>query len=1078
MIHSYFLSLYSFVLLFHTFMKKLFLLLFIISCAGVAKSQNFAFEEPDAPAEWMANSREELSISTEHYKEGVQSLCWSTSGVSVLNVSFPNFIAGTGNSAYMQIYCPTITNDTLIVEFLYDTQVKKKAVYLCNYKGWHEFNRAYTEYSSTLSSTITSVRITIKPTSSATTRKIYFDDVDFNHTTDVSRLIGSQWVLDKAYFTSNNASLELYANPVDIDATTPSSQELADLNALRLTLKRSPTAGTSINLAAAKAYVNSLNIIRNADNSVHGKTINTSASALTTAFMTDISNKMEILAAAALTDAATMTLFQNFVDHLLDQGIAEGCSFLLASNNYTPSRDIPNAFLDALPACTSAQKVEVLKLVRWMSFYGMMYYPQSTYLTNNVSDVIYLFTPQMLAIAINQADDATAVRELKAFKRFMERNTEYVPGGGDILKPDGTGFHHGTHYNNYMYAYFTWVQYIYYLKGTQFKISTDAYQRLKKAIISEYIMGTLDTGDFHYFANSLSGRNPFSTKVQFSKALFENLVAIGSDCIGTQDDEIASAYNYFFQTTKYTATTQSYEGFYQFNYSPLGIYRKGNWVASMRAPTTNFFGAEIYDNTNRFGRYQSHGSLEIMYNGTLANSGYPSSGASSGGWDWNVIPGTTTVHYASWQEMMPYKSVTGRFDQKTKTKNFSGGLSFGDCGIFVADFDQIDTWSSSAYTATNLVFKKSMFAFDNMIISIGSGISSSGTYNSSMITATNLFQNIISSSSGNFLLNGTAVSKPTSTTITTTQDNWLITPQGTGYFIPKGNDPIEIRYNDQTTPIQSGADYAAPTTTVSAAKAYLSHGVKPSSKSYSFVVIPATNTASMQILATQLANGGGSIYQILSQTSAVHALLYKPSNTTAYSFFTAASNLTYGIVKSTTSPHLLMDKYDATLNRHYFAICNPDLKPVTDALYGWIASSSQTTLTLNGEWKEVSTVPGVVFSTPSGGLTQVTITMYNGEPIYFGVKTADVNTSVDQINALELVQFSKKNESVHFYFPQVISGELSVKIYSINGQLFFNKKIDNSIQALDIPTGKFKQGVFLCTVSDSENSKTFKWINY
>lgn len=1055
-------------------MKKQLTIFISILFSTLSFSQNFTFESASDLTSWASSGTGSLSLNTEHYKEGAQSLCWTATGSTVLTVTFTSFSASSGNSAYMQIYSPTITNDTLTVEFLYGTSVKRKAVYLFNYKGWHEFNRAYKEYASTLSSSITSVRITLKPTSSAS-RKIYFDNVDFNHATDAIRIAGSHWAIDKTYFTADTSSLALFANPIDLLVATPTTQELADLNSLRTTLKRTPVTGTSTDLAAAKAYANSLNIVRNSDGSVQGNVIDASASGLTIAFMTDISRKMEILAAAALTDAPTMTLFHNFVDHLLDQGIAEGCNFVLASNNYTPCRAIPGSILNSLPACTAAEKLEVVKLARWMSFYGMMYNPQSTYLSDQVSDVIYLFTPTILSIALNQADDATAVREMKAFRRFMERNTEYVPGGSDILKPDGTGFHHGTHYNNYMYAYRTWVQNIYYLKGTQYKISTAAYQRLKKAVISDYIMGTLDTGDNRFYANSLCGRNPFNTGVQFSQALFDNLVAIGTDCLGSQDNEIASAYNYFFETTKYSAPTQPYEGFYQFNYSPLGIYRKANWVASMHAPTTNFFGAEIYDNTNRFGRYQSHGSLEIMYRGSLASSGYPSNSATSGGWDWNVIPGATTVFYTSWQEMMPYKSVIGRFDQKTLTKNFSGGLSFNDCGMFATDFDQIDTWGSSAFTATNLVFKKSMFAFDNMIISLGSSISSSGTYSSSMITATNLFQNIVSS--GGLIFNGTTQVPPYSSTTTTTSDNWLITPLGTGYFIPKGNDPIEIRYDNQSTPLSSGADYAAPTTTVLAAKAYLNHGVKPSSKSYSFVVIPATNTASMQTLATQMANGGGSIYQILSQTSAVHALLYKPSNTTAYSFFTAASNLTYGIIKSTTSPHLLMDKYDATLNRHYFAISDPNLHPKTDATYGWIASSSQTTLTLNGEWKEISTIPGVVYSTPSGGLTQVTVTMYNGEPIYFGAKLLTDVATINPIRDSNWATFLKQTENLEINFPENIDSKVSISICSLNGSLLYQQNINRTNESVIVSTKNIQHGFFLCTVSDSQHTKTFKFVN-
>jgi chondroitin-sulfate-ABC endolyase/exolyase len=1051
------------------------LLYILLSFVGLQSvfAQSYTFEASDVPTAWVATNGT-LALSTERYKDGASSLLWESEGVSELTVLFTAFTAGTGNSAFLQIYSPEITNDTLVVEFLLDASVKRKAVFLCNYKGWHEFNRAYNEFASTTVTSITNVRITLKPTSSET-RRLYFDSVNFNRTTEADRIMGSQWVLDKNYLKGDTDLLVFYSNPIDIPLETPTASETIALTSLRNTLKRSLTPGSASALTAAKDYVNSLNIVRNADGSVRGNPINTSATALTETFMTDLVTKLEVLAAAGLNDAPTLTLFQNFVDHLLDQGISEGLSFRVFSNSYNACRIIPGGFLDILPACTAEQKVEILKLVRWMSFYGSMYFSESTYLANNESDVIYLFLPHIMAIALNQPDNAVAVRELKAFKRFLERNTEYTPGGKDIFKPDGTGFHHGTHYNNYMYSYKTWVQHIYYLKGTPFRISADAYQRFKKAIISVYTMGTQDTGDTRYFANAISGRKPFDTLVQFSKAYFDYLVAIGTDILGAQDNEVASAYNYFFKATKYNAPATPYEGFYQFNYSPLGIYRKGNWVASMRSPTKNFFGTEIYDDTNRFGRYQANGSLEIMYSGSLASSGYPASSTSSGGWDWNVVPGATTVHYTSWQEMMPYKSPNGRFDQKTKTKNFAGALSFGDCGMYAADFDQLDTWSSSAFTATNLVYKKSMFAFENMIISLGSSIGSSGTYSTSMITATNLFQSIVNSGSLN--VNGTSQTSPYSATISTTDDNWMVTPLGTGYFIPKGNDALHVKFDTQSTPNYTGADYAAPTTTVTAAKAYLNHGVKPSSKSYSFVVVPATNATSMQSLATEMANGGGSIYQIQAQNSAVHALTYKPLNITAYSFFGAASNLSFGIVKANTAENLLMDKHDVETNRHYFAICNPNLKPINNATYKWIASDSQTTLTLDGEWLPINQVSGVAFSEPLAGQTQVTVNFSEGEPVYFGIKLITDTTALESVKANDWMYFSKYEKELQLKFRSVESDSLRIKIHNTNGQVIYNQKFKNISSFVNLETSSLQRGLLICTVTDGKNTKSFKWIN-
>ena len=48
-----------------------------------------------------------------------------------------------------------------------------------------------------------------------------------------------------------------------------------------------------------------------------------------------------------------------------------------------------------------------------------------------------------------------------------------------------------------------------------------------------------------------------------------------------------------------------------------GCFGKPGWVAVVKSPTAMLWGSEIYNKTNRFGRYQSHGTLEILYDGGL-----------------------------------------------------------------------------------------------------------------------------------------------------------------------------------------------------------------------------------------------------------------------------------------------------------------------------------------------------------------------------------------------------------------------------------------------------------------------------
>jgi len=1026
--------------------KVLFALLLFFANTMAGSAQTFLFEQETVPAEWAAGQGT-LSVTGKHWKEGTRSLRWTTSGTSVLTVTVPAFTASTGNSAFLQVYTPVPANDTLVVEFMAQSVVRRTANYLLNYKGWREFNRAYTEYVSNVSFTVTSVRFTLKP-ASAGERSICFDDVRLNQPTAASRIIGSQWLLDRQYFKSNNEQLNLFANPTDIPLAEPRPEEITGLQSLRLKYQPAPAAGTFANLVSAKNYVNSLSIVRNDDGTVSGTVIPTSASALTTAAVTDYLTKLEVLAAEGLKDEATLTLFRNFLDHLLEQGLGEGANFIIKSNDYTASRTIPARLLNLLPACSPEQKKEVLKLARWISYYGMVYEPEATCLATLNSDVVYLYLPYMVTIALFHDEDAVAVREMKAVKRFIDRNTMYTPGGNDILKPDGTGFHHGTHYNNYMYSYQTWAETLIALSATSFSMDQEAYRRFRKAVIAKYTMATKDLGNTRHYANALAGRNPFASGIQvfFNRNLMEQLIVAGGAILGTPiDTELAAAYNYFFDTPKYDVPEKNYDGFHQFNYSPAAIFRKGNWVATMRAPTTKFWGAEIYSGENRFGRYQSHGTLDITYRGTQATSGYPGS-SNGGGWDWNVIPGTTTVHYTSWTDMMPNKTTTDRFDQYTKTKNFSGALAWGDCGIFATDFDQIDNWGSQKFVPTNLVFKKSMMAFGDLIISLGSNISSGGTYSNSMTTATNLFQNLISSQSKALNVNGTEINAAYQAELPGDRHNWLISPQGTGYFIPQGNDALSVMYGTQKTPYETGTDAASPVTSATASKAFLDHGVKPSGKSHHFVVVPAATPLIMQ----QLAANPAEIYQVQSQTSTLHAVHYFPTKTTAYSFFAAHFNIAFGIVKSSTAEHLLMHRSDHASGLQYFAASNPNLKPVNDALYGWKATTSQTTLTLDGNWYLLDDAAGVKIYPPEAGQTQLTLTFNEGEPLYFTLKPEGY-TSVSRPEESEWVVVRNHQNilSVELQDPSVQGVRLT--LYSPDGKQLVHTTFASQHQQIVLP---------------------------
>lgn len=1016
-------------------MKNILLtsLLLLGGFTALAQSYTFSFEDEQIPAQWTAEQGT-LSLSNEHATEGTQSLCWEVPAgqKASLLIDFISFKTGTYASIF-QIYSLQATDCPLTVEFMNENmEAQHTANVIINFKGWREFNRVYgKDFKSKVSKNLAYVRFTLDNAALSASQKLFFDDVNFKGSTNSSRQALDLMAKDVEYIENGHKDLlSIYAYEPDIEQTVPTQEELSGITAIKGKYVYEPMAAESPRaLRDTRSYVEGLNITVNADGSVKGNSIVTSSSDLTTTKQRELLVQLNALAASSAT--GDPELFSKFMDLVIDQGVIYQYP-QLPSNNYSVVREYPKLLLNLLSKCTEEQQVEVLKMVRWMAEAGWAYASLDYLATEFSSDIMYNYMAHFFSYAAYQPDSKVAVRELKAMSRFMERMLIPVPGGYDTVKPDGVGFHHGTHYNNYMYAYNGWMTAAYNLKGTAFRISETAYNYMKKAVLACYTMSNRSNTGNNYYANSLSGRHPLDGGHvnQFTRSYLEQLIEVGADVLGTQDNELAAAYNYFIMTDKYDVPAADYAGYYQFNYSPIGVYRGNDWVVTMRAPTTRMWGAEIYSGTSRFSRYQSHGTMEVLYNGALTNSGLPLAPV---GYDWNVAPGGTTVHYTSWKEMMPKQSTTQRFDQFTATKDFAGALAWKDCGIFACDFDQVDTWGGQCFTPTNLVFKKSVYAFDGMLISLGSNISSSGSYGDDRITATNLFQEV-GADMGNLNVNGTMMaSGDAAKDMAVTTDMWLLTPKGTGYFIPKGNDNVIVKYGEQEGPNEDGSDVDSPAKAI-ATKAYINHGVKPADKNYVFIMVPQTTAEKMQTLASELANDGGERYTILSQTDKFHALTYKTKNVTAYTFFEAVDDTKLDLVKAVGSEMLLMQQPQAD-GSLYLAVCNPNLRPQSKstALGDWLSGATETTITLDGEWYTDMVAEGFKINAPVDGKTVIELTLTDGLPIYIQVGPQGYSSIVPNDVEEEWLRVFRSGEEMTVELIKPSTDSTSIELYSMDG---------------------------------------------
>lgn len=652
-------------------------------------------------------------------------------------------------------------------------------------------------------------------------------------------------------------------------------------------------------------------------------------------------------------------------------------------SNYNDIRKVPLDFLSAASVCKGERLEKLLEGVLNILEWDIVRSGDGPTLEWISSDYLYNAIPHVFKCIAYNPNMEQAVKDMKLFGHFLSICTTYNPGGRDILKPDGTGFHHKTHYNGYMYSYRTWVDYMYLLKGTSFRISEEAYLRMRKAVVSEYLMAVCAKEDKgHIFGNSMAGRHPFTgMEVTFSKDSFKKLVEIGGDVMGTElDKELAAYFNAFFQTDFYKGIEPAgLDGFYQFNYSPAGVYRMGDWVAVMRCPTTNFWGGEIYNKTNRFGRYQAHGTLEVLYEGGLERSGYPFVKSKKGaGWDWNMMPGSTTVHYGDWKAMMPARNVSARFDQWSKTTDFAGALSAGEYGLFAAVFDQNDNWGNQRFKPTGLTFGKSVLAIDGMLFSIGSGISSKGDY-PEWITATNLFQNVVKKG-GELVVNGQEVEKENSLLVLSEEPCWMVTPSSTGYYVPAGHDSLVVRYGVQETPASDGPETSLDKELV--AKAYLNHGVKTAGKGYRFLVVPSVDKVRMANIAKRYE--AGELFETLVQQDSLHIVSYKPSSVMAYSFFAPADGLNVGNVVGSATELLVLERMEG--DEMQLDFCNPNLRPLKDKKKNWVPMPTEAVLELKGQWEQLSSDSEVVLQQNEVGNTFVKSVLKEGFPVHLRLK--------------------------------------------------------------------------------------------
>jgi chondroitin-sulfate-ABC endolyase/exolyase len=425
----------------------------------------------------------------------------------------------------------------------------------------------------------------------------------------------------------------------------------------------------------------------------------------------DLNDKMLRLAVTIMqcedssAKAELSKMYINLTKHLLDQGFAAGSGQGTLHHLGYSMRNFytgPIIMQDILKEAGLDQDVQ--QAMEWFSGVGEIKVAPSelgmdidafnTSLMGRVASLLMLEnTPYKYAY-------------LKALSRWVDNGMKYTEGLKPCFKTDGSVVHHRKSYPAYATGGFTGaVNAVWMLSKTSFAVSEESHNNLKNALLAMRFY-CYD----HIFPLAMSGRHP-DGKGALIPSHYSRLAKAGSpDGKQEIDLELASAYRRLvpqsneFPTVAPESTPQGTE-YYGFNCSMS--HRYGEDLVTIAGHSRYLWAAEIYQQANHYGRYLTHGSMDI-------------GGFSMLGWDWCHIPGTTAAVLPMEDMKANVLNVdehSGYEEMLLSDEWFAGGVTHkGQNGAYAMKLHEHDKYNGT------LSAKKSFFAVENRIVCLGSDI--------------------------------------------------------------------------------------------------------------------------------------------------------------------------------------------------------------------------------------------------------------------------------------------------------------------------------------------------------------------
>ncbi len=592
--------------------------------------------------------------------------------------------------------------------------------------------------------------------------------------------------------------------------------------------------------------------------------------------------------------------------HLLDQGFAAGSAQgtlhhlgYSMRNFYTAPVVMREVLLEA------GLLEEVQRAMEWFSGVGEVKVPAAA--PGMDIDAFNTSLFGRLASIVLLPETAEKAVWFDCFARWVDNGYALVEGTAPCFKSDGTVFHHRRHYPAYAVGGFDGaVDALWLLSGTRYAVSPESHAHLKKALSEMRFYCNLRS-----FPLALSGRHPDGRGALVPRHYARMALAGSPGGADSLDREMAAAYLRLAPgedrfTRQFAAAgieaEPSPEGFRVYPYNASASYRCGGWLLTVAGHSRYLWSAEIYSSANLYGRYLTHGSLQLLGGGEPVDAF--GSGFRQEGWDWCHIPGTTAVERPMEEMRADVRNVdtlSGYEEMLLSDESFAGGVSHrGRCGAFAMKLHENDKYNGS------LRARKSWFFFDGHVVCLGSDIENAlpgGVH-------TTLFQNALDDAAQPVEVNGEPVAEfPWRTTLDgggTLRDNL-----GNLWVVPRGRVTVrKVRQHSlhEETGAPTESDFAA---------AWIDHGSGAvRGGSYEYMLVPGAADG-------EPAASAELPYEVLRCDRAAHVLRDVPSETYCYVFFEAGAT-DEGVLAAASHPVLAICSEEAGVLT--VSLCDPDLR--------------------------------------------------------------------------------------------------------------------------------------------------------